>query len=184
MVEFRDYKNNILRTVVKPKKLAKDRDQIRIHLVSHGFIYSGTPLSKRKLFENITSSVPTKETILISRTGFFEDVYIRSDRVIVKAKDGVILDDSVNDELVASAGTLQEWNEHIAKYCVGNSRLIFAISSAFTSTLLYPCDMSNFGFHFVGNSSSGKTTCLTQLPLRTMPWKISPSDATRFFIDS
>lgn len=160
LLEFRDYKNEIRHTVVKPKMLAKDGDAIRIHLISHGFIYSGTPLSKRKLFEYISSSVPQKETILLSRTGFWEDTYIRPDRVIGNAKDEVILDDSVNDESVASAGTLQEWNENVAKYCLGNSRLIFAISSAFASILLKPCSITNFGFHFVGNSSSGKTTCL------------------------
>lgn len=70
LIEFRDYKNEIRRTVVRPKMLSKDGDTIRVHLVSHGFVYSGTALSKRKLFEYISSSVPTKETILISRTGF------------------------------------------------------------------------------------------------------------------
>lgn len=38
--------------------------------------------------------------------------------------------------------------------------MIFAISAAFASSLLNLCDLPNFGFHFVGNSSSGKTTCL------------------------
>ena len=161
LVEFQDYKNTLRRTIIKPKMLAKDGDQICVHLISHGFIYAGTSLSKRKLFEYISSSVPKKETILLSRTGFFDDIYIRADRVIGKAKDGVILDDSVNDESVASAGTLQEWNENVAKYCVGNSRLIFAISSAFASILMRTCSLQNFGFHFVGNSSSGKTTCLS-----------------------
>ena len=160
LVEFRDYKNDLRRTIVKPKMLSKDGDAIRVHLVSHGFVYSGTGLSKRKLFEYISSSVPKKETILISRTGYFENMYIRSDRVIGKTNDGVILDDSVNDESIAIAGTLQEWNENIAKYCVGNSRLSFAISAAFASILMKSCDLQNFGFHFVGNSSSGKTTCL------------------------
>lgn len=160
LAEFRDYKNDLRRTIVKPKMLSKDGDAIRVHLVSHGFVYSGTSLSKRKLFEYISSSVPKKETILLSRTGFFEDVYIRSDRVIGKTKDGVILDDSVNDESIAIAGTLQEWNENIARYCIGNSRLSFAISAAFASILMKSCDLQNFGFHFVGNSSSEKTTCL------------------------
>ncbi len=160
LVEFLDYKNEIRRTIVKSKMLARDGDAIRIHLISHGFIYSGTPFSKRKLFEYISSSVPGKETILLSRTGFYEDVYVRPDQVIGKSKDGIILDDSVNDESIGSSGSLQEWNEYIAKHCVGNSRLVFAISSAFASLLLFHCNMPNFGFHIVGNSSSGKTTYL------------------------
>lgn len=160
LIEFRDYKHNLKRTIVKPKMLAKDGEQIRIHLISLGFIYSGTMVSKRKLFEYISSSVPQNETLLLSRTGFYEDIYVRSDGAIGRKNDNIILDDSIKDDAISTSGTLQEWNDFVAKWCIDNSRLIFAISASFASHLLHPCGLSNFGFHFVGNSSSGKTTCL------------------------
>ena len=160
VLEFQDYKGNLQKMIVKPKMLAKDGDQIRIQLVSQGFIYAGTSLSKRKLFEYISSAVPEKEIVLVSCTGFSNDVYVRPDCVIGDSSEEIILDTAIQDESYGIAGTLQQWNDLIARWCVGNSRLIFAISSAFASILLKPCDMPNFGFHFVGNSSSGKTTCL------------------------
>ena len=160
VLEFQDYKGNLQKMIVKPKMLAKDGDQIRIQLVSQGFIYAGTSLSKRKLFEYISSVVPKKEIVLVSCTGFSNDVYIRPDCVIGDSSEEIILDTAIQDESYGSSGILQEWNDLIARWCIGNSRLIFAISSAFASILLQPCDMPNFGFHFVGNSSSGKTTCL------------------------
>ena len=160
LLEFRDYKNELQRMIVKPRMIAKDGEQIRVQLVGRGFIYSGSSLSKRKLFEYISSSVPQKEAILLAKTGFFEDAYVRSDCIIGKSKNEIILDESIHDSTVTAEGNLRNWNDFIAKCCIGNSRLIFAISSAFASLLLNPCDMSNFGFHFVGNSSSGKTTCL------------------------
>lgn len=160
VLEFKDYKGNLQKMIVKPKMLAKDGDQIRIQLVSQGFIYAGTALSKRKLFEYISSSVPEKEIILVSCTGFSNDVYIRPDCVLGGSSEEIILDAAIQDYSYGTSGSLQEWNDLIARWCIGNSRLIFAISSAFASILLQPCDMPNFGFHFVGNSSSGKTTCL------------------------
>ena len=160
VLEFQDYKGNLQKMIVKPKMLAKDGDQIRIQLVSQGFIYAGTSLSKRKLFEYISSAVPEKEIVLVSCTGFSNDVYVRPDCVIGDSSEEIILDTAIQDESYSTSGTLQQWNDLVARWCVGNSRLIFAISSAFASILLQPCDMPNFGFHFVGNSSSGKTTCL------------------------
>ena len=160
LVEFRDYRNNLQRTLIKPKMFTKDGDQIRVHLISKGFVFSGNALSKRKLYEYIASSVPEKEATLISKTGFSENIYVRPDRVIGDATDEIIADESIQDDSYGSSGTLQEWNDLIARWCLGNSRLIFAICAAFASIILKFCNLQNFGFHFVGNSSSGKTTCL------------------------
>jgi len=160
LVEFKDYKNNLQRILIKPKMFTKDGDQIRVQLISKGFVYAGTSLSKRKLFEYISSSVPNRELVLASRTGFLNNVYIRPDQVVGESDDEVILDTDVNDESYGTSGTLEQWNELVARWCVGNSRLIFAICTAFASVLLRICNVQNFGFHIVGNSSSGKTTCL------------------------
>ena len=70
LIEFRDYRNNLQRTLIKPKMFTKDGDQIRVHLISKGFVFSGNALSKRKLYEYIASSIPEKEATLISKTGF------------------------------------------------------------------------------------------------------------------
>ena len=160
LVEFKDYKNNLQRILIKPKMFTKDGDQIRVQLISKGFVYAGTSLSKRKLFEYISSSVPNRELVLASRTGFLNYVYIRPDQVVGESEDEIILDTAVNDESYGTSGTLEQWNELVARWCVGNSRLIFAICTAFASVLLRICNVQNFGFHIVGNSSSGKTTCL------------------------
>ena len=161
LVEFRDYKGDLHDLVVKPQMCAKDGEQLRLKLLGRGFMFSGSALSKRKLFEYIMGSIPTKEVSIISRTGFSENVYVRPDCVIGKCDDEIILDTTIQDDSYGISGTLQQWNDLVARRCVGNSRLIFAISTAFASILLEPCGMPNFGFHFVGNSSSGKTTSLS-----------------------
>ena len=57
-------------------------------------------------------------------------------------------------------GTREGWQADVAKYAVGNSRIVFAIATAFAGTLLYPLGIEGGGFHFVGSSSIGKTTLL------------------------
>src|ERR1017187_7318759 len=57
-------------------------------------------------------------------------------------------------------GTAGNWKEKVGKYCSGNSRLIFAASTAFAAPLLAAVEMEGGGFHYVGKSSRGKSTCL------------------------
>lgn len=56
------------------------------------------------------------------------------------------------------AGTLETWREHIGKKCIGNSRLLFAVSCALAGPLLHLVGLESGGFHLQGNSSTGKTT--------------------------
>ena len=55
---------------------------------------------------------------------------------------------------------MEDWRNNIGKYCSGNSRLIFAVSTAFAGALLYKSGLESGGFHFVGGSSCGKSTIL------------------------
>lgn len=63
--------------------------------------------------------------------------------------------------LFGTKGTLDEWRANVSRYCVGNCRLSFAVSSAFLAPLL-PLLGANEGraFHYFHDSSSGKTTAL------------------------
>lgn len=59
-----------------------------------------------------------------------------------------------------SSGSLLDWQANIGKRCIGNSRLVFAVSAAFASCLLTPLEEESAGFHFRGRTSGGKTTTL------------------------
>ena len=72
IIEFKDYRGETHNLIAKPKMFTKDGDQLRILLISKGFIFAGNSLSKRKLFEYIVSSVPKKEVAIASRIGFSE----------------------------------------------------------------------------------------------------------------
>jgi putative DNA primase/helicase len=57
-------------------------------------------------------------------------------------------------------GTLADWRTKVAALCVGNTRLLFAVSCAFAGPLMRPAGIDSGGFHLRGNSSCGKTTLL------------------------
>lgn len=59
-----------------------------------------------------------------------------------------------------SRGTLEDWQQEVARHANGNSRLTFAMSVGFAAPLLGRLGMEGGGFHFCGSSSKGKTTCV------------------------
>jgi putative DNA primase/helicase len=56
------------------------------------------------------------------------------------------------------SGTLEEWQQNVARLAVGNPGLISAISGSFVGPLLKPTGMEGFGEHQAGDSTRGKTT--------------------------
>lgn len=55
------------------------------------------------------------------------------------------------------AGTLQQWQKSVSIPSIGNSRLVFAISIGLASPLLKFGNAASGGFHYVGDSSQGKS---------------------------
>lgn len=60
----------------------------------------------------------------------------------------------------SKAGTLEEWQQNVAAYCQGNPTMILAVSTVFGSMLLKRLGVNGGGFHFKGDSSTGKTLLL------------------------
>lgn len=56
------------------------------------------------------------------------------------------------------SGTLEQWQQHVAQYAAGNSRLLLALGTSLAAPLLAITGEPNGGFHIYGDSSDGKTT--------------------------
>ncbi len=122
-------------------------------------------------FDNLTKSFmlhPRRlpRFILASRPGWLikdgHHAYVLTDRTIGKiGKEDVLLPepgDGAPDH--SRKGSLEDWQQHIGRYCCGNSRLVFASALALAGALLALTGGEGGGFHIVGGSSSGKTTTL------------------------
>ena len=59
-----------------------------------------------------------------------------------------------------AAGTLQTWQHEVARYAIGNDRLLLFTSVEFAGPLLDLVSEANGGIHLFGGSQTGKTTVL------------------------
>jgi putative DNA primase/helicase len=83
------------------------------------------------------------------------------DTVIGPKASGLIFQsgECIHDEHT-TGGMLAGWQSEIAARAVGNPLLLLALSAAFSGPLLAKCNAEGGGLHFVGDSSTGKTTLL------------------------
>jgi putative DNA primase/helicase len=135
-------------------------DDLRGELLRLGLILSPSPKARFKLIEYITTSQPTARAKCVTQTGWHDNVFVFPHMSVGLTSEELIYQSEHSLNYFHEKETLQEWRIHIAKYCVGNSRLAFAVSTAFAAMLLYHSNSESGGIHFVGESSSGKTTAL------------------------
>lgn len=69
----------------------------------------------------------------------------------------IFIGDTSKKAAYTASGSLKDWQEQIARYLRGNSRHLLALGAVFASPLLGVLKQEGGGFHFFGDSSSGKT---------------------------
>lgn len=111
-----------------------------------------------------------------SRVGWHHDAYVLPDTTYGADQGTLVLQGGGHEGLYTVAGDARAWEE-VARLCVGNPRLIFALCAAFAGPLLRLADVEGGGFSFEGGSSCGKTTCLQVAasvwgsPAHVKPWR-------------
>jgi hypothetical protein len=63
--------------------------------------------------------------------------------------------ENVRDTTCEAAGTNEGWRDRVAKFCSGNSRMVFALGIAYAAPLLEPLEIESGGFHFLPLNISG-----------------------------
>ena len=118
--------------------------------------------ARQKLVEYVLNHHPeaTERLRCVSRIGWHDLRYVLPTSVHGQQDgEGVIYQGADSGDF-ASAGTLEDWRQHIAAMAAGNSRIVFAISVAFAGVLADMAGESGGGFHYVGTTSKGKTSTL------------------------
>lgn len=118
-------------------------------------------VSPRELLTYFRNVEVPNRVRLVSRIGWHGDAYVLPDATFGPTDEPHIMKHAnALTHAFQISGTLEEWQEHVGKKCVGNSRLAFAASAAFAAPLLDLIGEDSGGFHFRGGSSTGKTTAL------------------------
>jgi putative DNA primase/helicase len=144
------------------KMLAGDGAEFRGVLLSLGLRISTATRARSLLATYVQSRRVDAFARCVDRVGWHPGgVYVLQDEVIGEASERLIFQaESATDNTLKQRGTLAQWRDHVARYCVGNSRLVFAVSAALGGMVLRFSGEPAGGFHLVGASSSGKSTAL------------------------
>lgn len=140
--------------------LAGDGTAYRGELLSKGLEIEPGKIVRQKLTVYIQSSHPSARVLCTPHIGWHNDCFVLPSLTLGNCnKEKIIHQPMQPIEPFSKQGTLQEWQQ-VSRLCSGNSRLIFALSTAFAAPLLTPLGIEGGGIHFKGLSSLGKTTLL------------------------
>jgi putative DNA primase/helicase len=155
-----DADRQIHRWAMPMEMLKGSADELRGELLRLGLQIAPGLKARQRLIEYITTTQPETRARCVTKTGWYQQVFVLPDHTIGATNEPVIYqaDNIINP--YQTSGTLVDWQRHIAAYCIGNSRLVLAISCGFAAVLLHPAGAESGGLHFIGESSTGKTTAL------------------------
>jgi uncharacterized protein (DUF927 family) len=161
LLRFPDRDGKVHQWAMPMALLSGDGREYREKLLDMGLVIP--PGRKaRELLTMYLNTKPPSTVLSVDRVGWHRGAYILPDETIGRA-DGeqvYLQSRSGTNHKLRMQGTIEEWREEVGIYCVGNSRLVFAVSTAFAAALLNLTGEDGGGFHFRGSSSLGKTTAL------------------------
>jgi len=134
-------------------------DELRGELLAMGVEID--PQAKTLLAQYLQAKPPKRRVNCALQVGWCGDSFVLPDIVIGANASNVIFQSGErgHDEHTR-AGTLAEWQAEIAARAIGNPMLTLALSASFAGPMLERCNGESGGIHFVGDSSTGKTTAI------------------------
>lgn len=128
--------------------------------------YGLTVLSGRAKRERLADYLQTQGSqaafTITDRAGWHSNAYIlpSGETITATDKDPAIIynGDTSQAKAYQPNGELTDWQQNIARYAAGNSRLCLALGASFAAPLLSLLNEESGGFHLMGDSSDGKTT--------------------------
>lgn len=160
LLEFKDPKGKTHQWSMPMGMTKGSGESYREILLSMGLLISTGIAQRKKLDEYLTLAKPKKYARCVTRLGWYHNCFVLPDEVIGHNDEQVVFQHSGIKHNFNTAGTLEEWQENVGKYCVGNSRLAFVGSAALVGPLLRLTGEEGGGVHFYGGSSVGKTTAM------------------------
>ncbi|MDK4696770.1 DUF927 domain-containing protein [Kingella negevensis] len=161
IIEWRDCLTKQTKTAALPMAEIGQNWQA---LLKNGItVHSGR--RKRELLADYlqTNGLHTPYTVT-EKCGWQNGAYVLPNGEIIhnpnskKAERIIYNGDTSQNTAYTVSGSLKEWQDNVAQYASGNSRLLLAIGTALAAPLLAMVGEQNGSFHIYGDSSDGKTT--------------------------
>jgi uncharacterized protein (DUF927 family) len=140
---------------------AGDGTEIKAELLDQGLQIMPGKQAGQRLIHYLMSCTPLQTWLSVSRPGWHGDCFILPDETFgTMERKAVLQRERSLKHNMRSAGMLDDWKDNIARFCVDNPYLGFAVSAAFAAPLLSISNEQGGGFHIRGDSSGGKSTTL------------------------
>ena len=167
LLEWQDGDGRAHQWAMPRHMLAGDGTEVRARLLDGGLFVAHSRKARDRLAEYLTRATPPERVRVVPRIGWHGTagarVFVLPDGAIGNAEAGRVMLQTVRPDALpplVQSGTLAEWQRDIATPAAGNSRLAFALCTAFAAPLLELVSAEGGGFHLRGGSSLGKTTAL------------------------
>jgi len=158
---FCDPLGNVKQWAMPARMLSADGGEYRATLLNMGLHIATSPRARNLLTTYLQSREPAEFASCTDRVGWHGRAFVLPKETIGDSAERIVFQsDGAVENTFRSKGTPDQWRERVGALCAGNSRLVFAVACAFAGPLLRPAGMESGGFHYRGDSSSGKTTAL------------------------
>jgi putative DNA primase/helicase len=162
LLEWRDRDDRKHRLALPKAMLAGDGSDARRALLDGGLFVAPGQKARSQFNSFLLQIRSPNRARATQRIGWHGQAFVLPDESFgEKHGDKLLLQTTTaREHTFRQAGTLQSWQENVAKLAVGNSQLILALSAAFAGPLIAPCSAEGGGLHIRGASSTGKSTAL------------------------
>jgi uncharacterized protein (DUF927 family)/5S rRNA maturation endonuclease (ribonuclease M5) len=142
--------------------LAGDGNEYRAKLLDGGLFLAPGRKARELLTVYLQSMQPETRALCVARIGWHGGNFVLPGGSIGREGAETVLFQTPfdTDHYLNVSGTVDDWRENVGRFCSGNSRLILAASCAFAGPVLHLVGGESGGVHFVGATSSGKSTAL------------------------
>ncbi len=142
--------------------LAGSGEEYRRRLLSQGLTMAPGRFARDALHQLLSTTRPPSKARCVTRVGWHGEAFVLPDETLGDTRGERVLLQTVGvlDHAFRVRGSLEDWQKHVARLAAGNSRLLFALSTAFAAPLLQLTGAESGGVHYRGASSIGKTTAL------------------------
>ncbi|MDX5627314.1 MULTISPECIES: DUF927 domain-containing protein [unclassified Brenneria] len=135
--------------------LSGDGSDLRAELLRMGVTIPHR--QRQALTDYIMDSRPPRRVLAATATGWHSPALFVMPGRIIGDGDVVFQSTEASSREYATAGTLTQWQGDVAARCAGNPVPMMAVCAALAGPLLHLLDVDSGGFHFMGDSSSGKS---------------------------
>lgn len=163
LLTFKDLDDHEHEFVLNAGSVSKDESTLISLLRNTGLTVTGQKFYHPRLIDYLLNTSPVSDRRIrsINKTGWYKkNFFITPIQSFGSTNEEIIYDGKCNQHSFALNGTLNQWQDNVGRYCVGNPLLTFSVSMAFAAPLLNLLEIENGGFNLMGESSIGKSTAL------------------------